>query len=846
MKSSIRNRQMRLFVSSTFQDLAEERSYLVRKVFPKLRQMAEERNVLLVVVDLRWGITEEEGRTGKVLETCLGEIDNCTPYFIGISGSRYGWRPTIEELSRNPKLLQQYPWLEDDIRAGKSITEIEMLYGVLRRQGHVDASFFLKKSDYDEPDTISLKQTIRRYSPDYSFEFSSLGELGNLVEKEFLRILDSHYEKHPLSPHERMKLAQQAFLESKRTVYVPHEEDFDVLTSIADQSESKDRVVDHQLGIANDETNEGGCSSFLANWISCYKGNTHIIFYSIEASIEGNGIDTMLRYLIEEISIAYHVELSVNMTSLPLKTQFQELLRQIKGLQPIMVIIDGLNHLGGKGIERVFLDWMPQVSGNVMMVYSTDRDDATFKVLDNSPIPIWSLYPSDDEFVQEIITKHLAFYGKKLTNEQVQSIATWHLSRDMRVLRLLLDELVSFGSHEELPNYLNEFLKALTINDFLEKVVNRYCQDFGQDFVESILTTLYCSYMGLSESEIMAITESNQLQWSQFYFGFAHFFVEKNGLIKLVPQMSDYVISSIDLGKIQKASELIIQYFNGKEDFHAVTELARQYMRCEKNDRLYHLISSSHMFSMLYKQDPLILTESWLSILKMKKTFISRFFNNQFKPLLKYEGENDSSNMGQYYYQVADFIEGVTGNVKEALPFYREAERYFTDDDTMGLLALKRGDYQAAQEHFSKSLALSNKLSVLFEDSIYEAGAKSYMNLMRAYVGLHDVDRARESVEKALSFYRRIEGEKSRSLVECLFSLAALDLYESRADKAIEELESALEIELVLPDMITIHAIRCWQLLAMAYKKKGDADMENMYRQKAEDGSQKLFGRAKL
>jgi hypothetical protein len=71
-------------------------------------------------------------------------------------------------------------------------------------------------------------------------------------------------------------------------------------------------------------------------------------------------------------------------------------------------------------------------------------------------------------------------------------------------------------------------------------------------------------------------------------------------------------------------------------------------------------------------------------------------------------------------------------------------------------------------------------------------------------------------------------------------------LYESKTDKAIEELESALEIELVLPDMVTIHAIRCWHLLALAYKKKGDADMENMYRQKAEDGSQKLFGCAKL
>jgi hypothetical protein len=34
-----------------------------------------------------------ETMEGRVLPTCLAEIDRCRPYFIGILGERYGWVP---------------------------------------------------------------------------------------------------------------------------------------------------------------------------------------------------------------------------------------------------------------------------------------------------------------------------------------------------------------------------------------------------------------------------------------------------------------------------------------------------------------------------------------------------------------------------------------------------------------------------------------------------------------------------------------------------------------------------------------------------------------------------------
>ena len=69
----IENRQIRVFISSTFQDMQDERDYLMKRAFPKLRKLAAERDVTLTELDLRWGITEEESKSGKVVEICLQE-----------------------------------------------------------------------------------------------------------------------------------------------------------------------------------------------------------------------------------------------------------------------------------------------------------------------------------------------------------------------------------------------------------------------------------------------------------------------------------------------------------------------------------------------------------------------------------------------------------------------------------------------------------------------------------------------------------------------------------------------------------------------------------------------------
>ena len=129
-------RIVRVFVSSTFRDMQGERDELVKRVFPALRKLCEERGVTWGEVDLRWGITDEQKAEGKVLPICLAEIERCRPYFIGLLGERYGWVP--EEI--DPDLVEEQPWLAE--HSGRSVTELEILHGVLSDPDMAEHAFF--------------------------------------------------------------------------------------------------------------------------------------------------------------------------------------------------------------------------------------------------------------------------------------------------------------------------------------------------------------------------------------------------------------------------------------------------------------------------------------------------------------------------------------------------------------------------------------------------------------------------------------------------------------------------------------------------------------------------------
>src|SRR4030043_71543 len=167
--SNIANRRIRVFVSSTFRDMMEERNVLMTHTWPELRIFCRDRKVELVEVDLRWGIAEEQSTRKETLKLCLDEIRACRPYFIGLLGERYGWVPGDDAFTAD--LKEEQSWLKD--LNGKSVTELEILHGVLNNPEMAGRAFFYfrdpkyvdsihddKKADFLPEDLTSAEKQL--------------------------------------------------------------------------------------------------------------------------------------------------------------------------------------------------------------------------------------------------------------------------------------------------------------------------------------------------------------------------------------------------------------------------------------------------------------------------------------------------------------------------------------------------------------------------------------------------------------------------------------------------------------------------------------------------------------
>ena len=93
----------RVFISSTFSDLKEERNALQENVFPRLKSYCQRSGWSFQAIDLRWGISSEAALDQSTMRICRAEIARCQavtprPNFVVLLGDRHGWRPLPDEI----------------------------------------------------------------------------------------------------------------------------------------------------------------------------------------------------------------------------------------------------------------------------------------------------------------------------------------------------------------------------------------------------------------------------------------------------------------------------------------------------------------------------------------------------------------------------------------------------------------------------------------------------------------------------------------------------------------------------------------------------------------------------
>ena len=399
MKSNlIDNRQIRVFISSTFQDMQDERDYLMKRTFPKLRKLAAERDVTLTELDLRWGITEEESESGKVVEICLREIENCIPFFIGIIGNRYGWVPNEKDLADN--VTERFPDVKTWIDEHLSVTEMEMQFGVLSRKEDLHAYFYIKKKEKnDEEDNhemlTRLKREVRQSKYPVS-TYNSIEDLASQVEKAFISLLDRLYPNGNLSEHEKNKIVQKSFIHALSSTYVKDINSFRVLNEFVENDFAQFLVVTGESGM--------GKSALLANWT---KEHSDSNVFSIIPYFSSNGGNQNHSHIQKYITTEMRERYGLEHTSGTDKDQLEKTFDLFATRQDkLVIVLDAVNQIADVDQAKQ-LNWLPIPPKNIKLIFSTLENDVTMDIFKSKNYPIFHLYALDDEKRKTLISCYL-------------------------------------------------------------------------------------------------------------------------------------------------------------------------------------------------------------------------------------------------------------------------------------------------------------------------------------------------------------------------------------------------------------------------------------------------------
>ncbi len=787
--------EIRVFISSTFRDMQNEREYLIKHIFPELRQICRDRGVQFTEIDLRWGVTREEAEQGKVLKICLDEINRCRPYFIGILGERYGWTPRLEDVRKDTELVEEHPWIEGAINANVSVTEMEILYGVLDNKSMDEHAFFyfrdpertneaFKESDEELRSKLhDLKDRIRASTYPVREDFGSPEALGKLVREDLLRVIDEMYplENAP-TPLERERRVHEAFALTRRSSYVARQEYLDELERHATGTEQP-LVVVGEPG--------SGKSALLAFWVHDYRlrhPDAFIVEHYIGATSSGGGHLAVIERIIQEIKDRYSLEEDVPTTPEGLEQEFPSWLAKVQH-EPMILIIDALNQLSGNSNE---LRWMPRhVHSNVRAFFST-ISGTTREALRKRGWREMLVNLLTEEEREKLIRHYLGKFRKALSPEQRQTIAADPNCANPLFLRTVLEELRIFGSFERLDERIDYYVSASDVSDLFQRVLSRLEEDYGHTTVENVLSLIWSSRRGLSEPELLEITGLSRVDLSTFLLALEYQLMQRGGLLDFY---HDFLRSAVDYRYLGNSSERhrglhlrIADYFEEQPiSSRKADELPWQLVQAQEIDRLKRSLADIGMFLEFAPEEKQYdLLGYWLAAGDL--AVMDDVYQQAIELLEENtEGEKDRFSI---YDKLGNFME-VCGRYKSAESLLRRAVTICESNpnERETILCMRRlAGVLMEQGNYTEAGELLERIRTICEEEFGSTGAeaaRTLMDLGKLARLKGEYGNARDYFERAHDIYTGVYGPDHHVTATSLKMLAVT--YEEQGNVAQAE-----------------------------------------------------------
>jgi len=559
------DRVIRVFVSSTFRDMQEEREILVKRVFPQLRKICEQRSVVWSEVDLRWGITDEQKSEGQVLPICLKEINRCRPYFIGLLGERYGWIP-----DRLPmEMVSSQPWLRNF--RNRSITELEILHGVLNNPEKCKhAYFYLRdpvyieslpaeiRKEYRESDSQSrllrlfstkrrqanqrrqllqrLKQRIINSKFSVRKNYKNPEEFGNLVYHDMKELIDKVFPfTHIPTLPERETTQHEAFAAQRKQMYIYREEDYAQLDDYVKKGSQYPLVIVGEAGV--------GKSSLLANWVALFHQSnidSVVIEHYVGCSSYSHDWPSIMQRIIQKLDSINNISIDSWSTPFELRTAFLKALKASGKRAKTILVIDGIEHLHDIRTNRCEF-WFPDQLPHGVRLFLSLSDKKLSQSLTLQHWPKMKVKRLQKPIRERLIAHYLADYRKNLSQRQLKRIVAAESTGNPLFLLALLNELRVFGSHDDLDQQIQKYVECKSVAQLIDTILTRYEIDYNAgraQLVRDTLRFLWASRCGLSETDILSLLGSNDSPlprsfFAPFLYAVIHLLSDTSGLLLL-------------------------------------------------------------------------------------------------------------------------------------------------------------------------------------------------------------------------------------------------------------------------------------------------------------------------
>jgi nephrocystin-3 len=666
------DRVIRVFISSTFRDMMQERDLLVKEVFPELRRKCAKRFVTFTEVDLRWGITEAQANEGQVLPLCLAEIDRSRPYFIGLLGERYGWIPeTIR-----PDVIIREPWLQEQLHNHTSVTEMEILHGVLnnpKMQSH--AFFYFRDPTYVNNPALNedyrrtlveqnLKSEIERFGLDEAIRLTNqrktkLIELKQRIRDRKLTLVESY-----ANPKVLAKLIFNQFDSLIDELY-PGEETPDKLIQerIAHEAHARNKVfacidrpeltkildsyviaAEHNgKGLVFTSESGGGKTSLLASWATRWAKihpEDFIFQHYFGATPDSATPEGFLIRLIGELNQHFKLIDEIPTDLNKLSEALPICLAKTFGKGRIILVLDALNQvLGTEPNQR--LTFLPVFFPTNVAVVASALPGPALDTLRSRGWDVENLPPASDQEIKAMVDLYLSIYSRSLEPELRKQLVSSTGVNNPLFLRTLLEEIRQFGSFEQLPERIRYYLQADNPKDLFLRILPLWKDDFENkdpfeksaklDLVKLALTHLWAARQGLSETEWLEILGdgTNPLPralWTPLFLNIEPHLSQLAGLFTFG---HDYLRQAVESAFLpteqskQKSHLIIADYFENHPkqkgmNLRKASEWPYQLHAAKKMDKLLNCLTNIPLFVSLYnEQTKWELTNYWSPLRKL-------------------------------------------------------------------------------------------------------------------------------------------------------------------------------------------------------------------------------------